>query len=241
LVADRGVRGLVVRWHGGALSSPAPGRVRAEAGVTINGLVRYTIGHALAGVAEWAGTPGTVGGAVHGNAHFRGRMISETIVSVRVASPDAAVVDLTEAEMEFGYDKSRLQRTGEVALAADFRVTAGDPAALRDEARRSLAFRKSTQPLALPSAGCVFQNPDASVRLPAGLPASAGALVDAAGLKGAACGAARVSLVHANFVVNEGGASAREVAALIDRMREAVAERFGVTLEEEIVRVGEFG
>lgn len=241
LVADRGVRGLVVRWHGGALSSPAPGRVRAEAGVTINGLVRYTIGHALAGVAEWAGTPGTVGGAVHGNAHFRGRMISETIVSVRVASPDGAVVDLPEGEMEFGYDRSRLQRTGEVALAADFRVTAGDPAALRDEARRSLAFRKSTQPLALPSAGCVFQNPDASVRLPAGLPASAGALVDAAGLKGAACGAARVSPVHANFVVNEGGASAREVAALIDRMREAVAERFGVTLEEEIVRVGEFG
>ena len=87
----------------------------------------------------------------------------------------------------------------------------------------------------------MFQNPDASVRLPAGLPASAGALVDAAGLKGAACGAARVSTVHANFVVNEGGASAREVAALIDRMREAVAERFGVTLEEEIVRVGEFG
>jgi UDP-N-acetylmuramate dehydrogenase len=241
LVADRGVRGLVARWHGGALSSPAPGRVRAEAGVTINGLVRYTIGHALAGVAEWAGTPGTVGGAVHGNAHFRGRMISETIVCVRVASPDGAVVDLTEAEMEFGYDRSRLQRTGEVALAADFRVTAGDPAALRDEARRSLAFRKRTQPLALPSAGCVFQNPDASVRLPAGLPASAGALVDAAGLKGAACGAARVSPVHANFVVNEGGASAREVAALIDRMREAVAERFGVRLEEEIVRLGEFG
>ena len=242
LVGDRGVRGLVVRWHGGAMSSPAPGRVRAEAGVTINGLVRYTIGHALAGVAEWAGTPGTVGGAVHGNAHFRGRMISETIVSVRVASPDGAVVDLAEAEMEFGYDRSRLQRTREVALAADFRVTAGDPAALRDEARRSLAFRKRTQPLALPSAGCVFQNPDAaSVRLPAGLPASAGALVDAAGLKGAACGAARVSPVHANFVVNEGGASAREVAALIDRMREAVAERFGVRLEEEIVRLGDFG
>jgi UDP-N-acetylmuramate dehydrogenase len=129
-----------------------------------------------------------------------------------------------------------------VALAADFRVTDGDPAALRDEARRSLAFRKRTQPLALPSAGCVFQNPDAaSVRLPAGLPASAGALVDAAGLKGAACGGARVSPVHANFVVNEGGASARDVASLIDRMREAVAERFGVRLEEEIVRVGEFG
>jgi UDP-N-acetylmuramate dehydrogenase len=73
------------------------------------------------------------------------------------------------------------------------------------------------------------------------MPASAGALVDAAGLKGASCGAARVSPVHANFVVNEGGASARDVATLVERMRAAVAERFGVTLEEEIVRVGEFG
>jgi UDP-N-acetylmuramate dehydrogenase len=241
LVGDLGVRGLVARWHGGAISSPAPDRVRAEAGVTVNGLVRHAIGHGLAGLAAWAGTPGTVGGAVHGNAHFQGRLVSELVVSVRVASPDGTVRELPAAEMEFGYDRSRLQRTREVALAADFRVRTGEPAALREEARRSLAFRKRTQPLALPSAGCVFQNPDPSrVRLPAGMPASAGALVDAAGLKGAACGGARVSTVHANFVVNEGGASARDVASLIERMRGAVAERFGVELEEEIVRVGEF-
>ncbi len=108
-------------------------------------------------------------------------------------------------------------------------------------ARRSLAFRKGTQPLALPSAGCVFQNPDpAKARLPPGVPCSAGALVDLAGLKGAACGGARVSTVHANFVVNEGGATAKDFAALVDRMRDAVAARFGLVLEEEIVRLGEF-
>lgn len=241
LVGDRGVRGLVVRWHGGSLSSPAPDRVRAEAGVTMNGLVRYTIGHGLAGLAEWAGTPGTVGGAVRGNAHFQGRMIGDSVVSVRVAARDGTTRELAAAEMEFGYDASRLQRTGELALAADFRVSVGAPAALREAARRSLAFRKRTQPLALASAGCVFQNPDpARVRLPEGMPASAGALVDAAGLKGAACGGARVSPVHANFVVNEGGATAHDVATLVARMREAVAARFGVVLEEEIVRVGEF-
>ena len=209
--------------------------------MTINGLVRYTIGHGLAGLAEWAGTPGTVGGALHGNAHFQGRMISDAVVSVCLAAPDGTLAHVPSAEMGFGYDQSRLQRSGEVALAADFRVAPGAPAALRDEARSSLAFRKRTQPLALPSAGCVFQNPDASrVALPEGMPASAGALVDAAGLKGEACGAARVSPVHANFVVNEGGASARDVATLIDRMRDAVGERFGVRLEEEIVRLGEF-
>jgi UDP-N-acetylmuramate dehydrogenase len=242
LVGDLGVRGLVVRWHGGAISSPASDRVRAEAGVTLNGLVRYTIGHGLAGLQAWAGTPGTVGGAIYGNAHFQGRMISECLVSVRVAAPDGAVREVRADEMQFGYDRSRLQRSREIALAADFSVGPGDPGALRDEARRSLAFRKRTQPLALPSAGCVFQNPDPNrVRLPAGLPASAGALVDAAGIKGVACGAARVSPVHANFVVNEGGASARDVVSLIERMRAAVAARFGVVLEEEIVRLGEFG
>jgi UDP-N-acetylmuramate dehydrogenase len=240
LIGDGGIRGLVVRWHGGRVETVAPARVRAEGGVTINGLVRYTLGHGLAGLADWAGTPGTVGGAMRGNAHFQGRLISQHVASVEVAAPDGTVRELDAREMEFGYDTSRLQRTGEVALSATFVVGEGHPYALRAVARRSLAFRKKTQPLALPSAGCVFKNPDpAAARLPPGVPCSAGALVDLAGMKGVACGGARVSAVHANFVVNEGGATARDVATLVDRMRDAVAARFGVVLEEEIVRLGE--
>jgi UDP-N-acetylmuramate dehydrogenase len=240
LIGDGGIRGLVVRWHGGRVETVAPARVRAEGGVTINGLVRYTVGHGLAGLADWAGTPGTVGGAMRGNAHFQGRLISQHVASVEVAAPDGTVRELDAREMEFGYDTSRLQRTGEVALSATFVVGEGHPYALRAVARRSLAFRKKTQPLALPSAGCVFKNPDpAAARLPPGVPCSAGALVDLAGMKGVACGGARVSAVHANFVVNEGGATARDVATLVDRMRDAVAARFGVVLEEEIVRLGE--
>jgi UDP-N-acetylmuramate dehydrogenase len=241
LVGDRGIRGLVVRWRAGRIEPVSPDRVRADAGVTVNGLVRYTVGHGLAGLAEWAGTPGTVGGAIHGNAHFRGRLISDRVASVELAALDGTLRELGACEMEFGYDRSRLQRTAEVVLRAVFRVGAGEPAALRAEARASLAFRKRTQPLALPSAGCVFRNPDpATVHLPSGVPCSAGALVDLAGLKGAACGAARVSPVHANFVVNEGGATARDVATLLGRMRDGVAARFGIVLEEEIVRLGEF-
>jgi UDP-N-acetylmuramate dehydrogenase len=230
LIGDGGIRGLVVRWHGGRVETVAPARVRAEGGVTINGLVRYTLGHGLAGLADWAGTPGTVGGAMRGNAHFQGRLISQHVASVEVAAPDGTVRELDAREMEFG----------EVALSATFVVGEGHPYALRAVARRSLAFRKKTQPLALPSAGCVFKNPDpAAARLPPGVPCSAGALVDLAGMKGVACGGARVSAVHANFVVNEGGATARDVATLVDRMRDAVAARFGVVLEEEIVRLGE--
>src|SRR5512134_1900175 len=110
LVADGGIRGLVVRWHGGQVETVAPGRVRAEGGVTVNGLVRYTIGHGLAGLADWAGTPGTVGGAIYGNAHFQGRQISQCVASVQVAAADGTVRELGAGEMEFGYDRSRLQR-----------------------------------------------------------------------------------------------------------------------------------
>jgi UDP-N-acetylmuramate dehydrogenase len=143
--------------------------------------------------------------------------------------------------MEFGYDRSRLQRTGEILLCADFHVTDSEPAALRRIARESLAYRKRTQPLDTPSAGCIFQNPDpVSDPLPAGVPASAGALIDRAGLKGRGRGGARVSATHANFIVNEGGATARDIRELIALCRRTVRERFGVDLKEEIVYLGSF-
>jgi len=241
LVADRGVRGLVIRPRGGAIVQVDAGHVRADAAMTINGLVRWTITHALAGIEEWAGTPGTVGGAVFGNAHFGGRLISELLSSVRVCTRQGVVSEVAVSAMGFGYDRSRLQATGEVLLSADFIVSPGDTAALRAAARRSLDYRKRTQPLHLPSAGCVFQNPVPELDLvPQGIPWSAGALVDRAGLKGAALGGARVSPTHANFIVNEGGATASDIRRLIEQCRTAVREQFGVELREEIVYLGDF-
>lgn len=241
LVADRGIRGVVARVHGGEIAQEADDAVRADAGVTVNGLVRWTIGRGLSGLEEWAGTPGTVGGGVFGNAHFQGRLLGETVRSVRVASREGDVLDIDASDMEFAYDRSRLQRTGELLLSAVFRVAPGEPAALREAARASLAFRKRTQPLHLPSAGCVFQNPDPAVDpLPPGVPASAGALIDRAGLKGVRCGGARVSPVHANFIVNEGRATAADIRALAERCKRAVHDTLGVTLREEIVYLGEF-
>jgi UDP-N-acetylmuramate dehydrogenase len=240
LVSDAGVRGIVVRVHGGEVRALDSSTVRADAGVTINGLVRWTIGRGIAGLEAWAGTPGTVGGAVFGNAHFRGRLIGELIDRVMLVTSAGCLQDVPAHEMEFGYDYSRLHRTREVVVSADFHVTSADPAALRAVARESLAFRKRTQPLESPSAGCIFQNPDpVRDRVPKGIPPSAGALVDRAGLKGAREGAARVSPTHANFIVNEGGATARDIRALIERCKTEVAERFGVRLHEEIVYLGE--
>jgi UDP-N-acetylmuramate dehydrogenase len=160
---------------------------------------------------------------------------------VRLISRAGEVTDVPQAEMAFAYDTSRLQRTGEIVVWADFRVGPGDPDALRARARASLAYRKQTQPLAQPSAGCMFQNPDpARDRLPAGMPASAGALIDRAGLKGRREGGARISETHANFVVNTGAATARDIRTLVDAARMAVHDQFGVVLRDEVVYLGAF-
>ena len=241
LVGDRGVRGLVVRLRHGRIHAPRPDRVRADAGVTINGLVRWTIQRGLAGLERWAGTPGTVGGAIHGNAHFEGRLVGDMVTTVGLIDEAGDVHEVPADAMAFGYDQSRVQRTREVVAWAEFAVESGMPSALRRAARQSLAFRKRTQPLDRASAGCVFQNPrDDDGPLPPGVPRSAGALIDRAGLKGTREGGAVVSGIHGNFIVNAGGASATEIRTLIERCRDEVARQYGIELRLELVCLGEF-
>jgi UDP-N-acetylmuramate dehydrogenase len=242
LIGDRGIRGVVIRPRSGSISTVGDRLVRADAAITINGLVRWTINRGYAGLEAWAGTPGTVGGAVFGNAHWRQQNIGDTIESVRLARRDGTILQVPADRMEFGYDDSRLKRTREVVLWVAFRVMPGaDPNALRAVARESLAFRKRTQPLESPSAGCIFMNPDtAHDRVPPGIPPSAGALIDRAGLKGMVSGGATVSPTHANFIVNTGKATAIEIKELVERCRTEVAEQFGVALRDEIITLGEF-
>ena len=241
LVSDRGVRGAILRFHGGQITRPAPEAIRVEAGVSATGLVRWCIGHGLGGFEAWAGTPGTLGGAVYGNAHFRGRLMSEVVTRACLLDPHGVVRIEPVERLGFGYDASRLQKTGEALLWVEIHVHEEDPAVLRTSAKESLTFRKKTQPLAIASAGCIFQNPEAErARLPEGMPCSAGALIDRVGLKGERRGGARISEVHANFFVNEGGAAAQDVVWLIDQARRRVSDTFGIELREEIVRLGDF-
>lgn len=242
LIGDRGIRGLVVRTRGGEIASIDEQSVRADAGVTINGLVRWTVARGLSSVEAWAGTPGTVGGAIFGNAHWNRVNIGDLVSDVALASPAGTPVIASGDDMGFSYDDSRLKHSGEVLLTSTFRVIPGkSPDELRAVARESLHYRKRTQPLQSPSAGCIFMNPDPDdPALPPDVPASAGALVERAGLKGERLGRVRISPTHANFIVNESGATAADIRELIDRARAAVQQRFGISLREEIVYMGEF-
>ena len=241
VVADEGIRGVVIRPQLTGISQPSPDVVRAEAGVTMNGLVRWMVGRGLAGLEAWAGTPGTVGGAIYGNAHYGGRNIGDLVHQVEVLSRSGDASIVPAPAMGFAYDTSRLQATREVLVWAEFHSSSAAPEALRAIARKSLSHRKQTQPLALPSAGCLFQNPDpARDPVPPGLPASAGALIDAAGMKGFRIGGAMISVVHANFVVNDRSATAADIHALANAARKAVRERFGVELRDEVVYLGRF-
>ena len=236
LIGDGGVRGLVVRFWHGTVSEKRPGVVRAEAGLTLNGLVRWTINRGLAGLEVWAGTPGTVGGAVHGNAHFQGELLGDRLSRVGVCDQEGRVKDVPADELGLGYDRSRLQRTGEAVLWAEFRVGEGSISSLRAKARSSLAYRKRTQPLSVPSAGCVFRNPDGEGRQVV----SAGQLIDHAGLKGKSVGGATVSTLHGNFIVTDGQATSKDIRELIGTCKETVSQRLGVHLREEIVYLGQF-
>ena len=241
LVGCGGVRGLVVRFRHGVVSLVKPGVVRADAGVSLNALVRWTAARGWAGLERWAGTPGTVGGALNGNAHFQGRLIGDQVIAVGVVDRAGASCRLESAEMRFEYDRSRVRTSGEGVLWAEFSVVTGDPARIRATARDSLRYRKRTQPLTARSAGCIFQNPDPQRDpVPSDIPASAGALIDRAGLKNRSVGLASVSSVHGNFIVTDGGASPTEIRELIELCREAVREQFGVVLRDEIVYLGEF-
>ena len=217
--------------------------MRADAAVTINGLVRWTINHGRAGLEAWAGTPGTVGGAIFGNAHFGGRLIGDLVTEVRLVAPRR------RARRRAGSgDGVRIRSQPPAGSRArcccrrSFACRPGEPAALRAIARESLAFRKRTQPLDTPSAGCVFQNPERGRdAVPDGIPWSAGALVDRAGLKGAAR-RRRARLADARQLHRERrrGDARRTSSALIERCKAAVRDRFGVELREEIVYLGEF-
>lgn len=238
LVRDRGYPGTIVRTHGvlDAVDLPASDEVRAQAGVACPKVARLAAVHGLEGAEFLAGIPGTVGGALAMNAGCYGAETWDSVVSVRVLGRDGTLAELPASAFEVGYRQVALRdpcmRLGENLwfVAGTFRFRPGDAEAARRRIREFLARRIATQPLALPNAGSVFRNPPGD---------HAARLIESAGLKGRRVGGAQVSIQHANFIVNTGGASAADIESLISIIRETVHEKSGVRLETEVRIVGD--
>lgn len=241
LVGDRGVRGLVVRNTAGHLQFPAPDAIRAESGTVMADLIRTAVNRGLSGLEHYVGIPSTVGGAVWQNLHFlspapareRTMFIEEVTESVELLTPTGGRSTVPGSEMRFGYDTSRLHDSGEIALAVTFRLAKGDTAAMHRVMQENLSWRGSRHPWLEhhPSAGSIFKKIEG---------VGAGRLVDQCGLKGHTIGGAQISHMHANIIVNLGGATAADVRALIAFAQRAVLDKFGQTLEPEIGFVGDF-
>jgi UDP-N-acetylmuramate dehydrogenase len=239
LVSDAGVRGLVVINRTGAVAF-SEDRVRAESGASFSAVARQCVEQGLAGL-EWAiGIPGTVGGAVVGNAGAWGGDVASTLIQATVLQPDGTVAAWPVERFEYSYRSSVLkQETQEtvpclgqraVVLEAEFALRAGQRQVLEARVEEITARRRASQPAGA-TCGSVFKNPPGDY---------AGRLIEAAGLKGQSRGGAEISPIHANFIVNHGGATAANVKALIDLARQSVQTQFGVTLELEIELIGDW-
>lgn len=215
--------------------------IEAESGVLMNALVRYSLEEGLAGLEPFLGLPGTVGGAIYINAHFERDFVGDRLEKARILGKNGKVREVDNFYFHFGYDQSNLQKTGEVILAAVFTLTGGDREILWQKAQAAMELRRKSHHYDLPSAGCIFRNIKKSDALRLGMPnntQSAGFLIEAVGLKGKTEGAAQISTLHSNFIVNKGGATASDVIKLINLAKAKVKEKFALNLREEIVYLG---
>jgi len=229
LVRDKGIRGVVVSLAKLSTIKVEEGSVLyAEGGVGMPTLIGYAIRRSLAGLEWAAGIPGTVAGCVVMNAGTRLGEMKDSVKAVRIVTPTGTLIDCPARDIEFSYRRATLP-SGVVA-GVWLQLKPGVRAELEKVVKDYLRYRRDTQPLTLPSAGCVFKNPPND---------SAGRVVEAVGLKGVRVGDAEVSERHANFIVNRGDASAKDVLALIRKVKGRVYRQTGVKLELELKLAGQ--
>lgn len=229
LVRDKGIRGVVVSLGKLRAIKEEPGSVLyAEGGVGMPTLIGHAIRRSLAGLEWAAGIPGTVAGCVVMNAGTRLGEMKDSVTAVRIVSPKGALMDCSAEAIEFGYRRATLPLG--VVVGVWLQLRSGVRADIEKVVKDYLHYRRDTQPLTLPSAGCVFKNP---------LNDSAGRVVEATGFKGTSVGDAQVSMKHANFIVNQGQASASDVLSLIKKIRTGIMRKMGIKLELELKIVGE--
>jgi UDP-N-acetylmuramate dehydrogenase len=228
LISDEGIKGAVVNLEAGFnyVSATPEGVITAGAGIKLAKFVDFCIGQGKQGAEMLAGIPGTLGGAIIMNAGAYGGEISDYMLSVELIRGER-MVKIAKDEGGFTYRNSKLQ--GDLILEATFEFPEGVTDAMKTRRRETMLKRNSSQPVQWPNAGSIFKNPPGDF---------AARLIQESGLKGRTVGGAEISDLHANFIINRGGATARDVMELVGIARDEVLKKFGVELELEIKLVG---
>ena len=232
LVRDGGIRGLVIRIAGDCASIRREGdMVYAKAGISMSAAAQFALSEGLSGLAEIAGIPGTLGGGVIMNAGAYGRELSQVVTRVEAISiADGKIMVFEGPDLGFSYRHSAMMDANVIVTDVVMQLTPADPSEIRARMEELGRARREKQPLNFPSAGSTFKRP-------AGM--FAAKLIDDCGLRGLRVGDAQVSEKHTGFVVNLGNATASDILALMDQVRNRVMEATGVTLEPEVRILGE--
>lgn len=225
LVREAGVPGMVITLQGPTFSKldMAGRKVTAGGGAMLANVVSATVGRGLAGLDPLVGIPGTIGGALHGNAGTLGGDVGQWTVRTDVMTRNGEILQRRQQDLVFAYRQSSLDEL--VILEAEFELEEDDPEELTKRMQKQWIIKKANLPMAHENTGCIFKNPRG---------VSAGMLIDQCGLKGEQVGGATVSQRHANFFVTESGATSQDVLQLIDLVRSRVAEQMGIEMELEI-------
>ncbi|MEO8624366.1 MAG: UDP-N-acetylmuramate dehydrogenase [bacterium] len=241
LVADKGVRGLVIRNTASHFTFSDDGRLWVESGAVMAKIIPEAVHRGWSGLEHYVGIPSTVGGAIWQNLHFlspapereRTMFIAEVFESAELLTQENERKTVDRDYMNFGYDDTIFHHRKDFALAATFTLERKDPAVMQRIMQENLSWRGARHPWLEwhPSAGSIFKKIEG---------VGAGRLVDQCGLKGFHVGDAQISYIHANIMVNLGAATSEDVIGLIRHAQSAVEDRFGYVLEPEINFVGEF-
>ena len=232
LVSDKGYRGVIIQIYKEMNDIQVVGDcIRAQAGALLSKIGSVALEARLAGFEFAAGIPGTVGGAVVMNAGAYGGEMKDILASATVLTPDGEVIKLTNEELELGYRTSIILKKAYIVLEAVYQLKPGDQETIRAKMTELKVQRVTKQPLEYPSAGSTFKRPEGYF---------AGKLIQDAGLRGFQVGGAQVSEKHCGFVINKDHATATDIVALMNQVSEKVMQEFGVRLEPEVKRLGEF-
>ena len=234
LVSSEGVKGTVIRMtQMTKLSTPEPDVLIADAATRLPHLAKYAAGLGLSGLEFAVGIPGTVGGAVVMNAGAHGSCMANIVESVTVLDcKSGEVKEMSKDDLKFVYRNSAINPSSQIVLSAKLRMTPGSQEEIKKVTQHNEEYRWRTQPLGWPNLGSTFKNPAPDK--------TAGFLLDQSGAKQFKEGNAAVSAIHANFVINLGGASTSEVVTLLRRMQEIVLEKHGLRLHPEWKTMGTF-